>query len=192
MKYQSFTLLTLFVPFAFARDDEGPIHQLRRRLQVKKGSLGLCQSDCNTDADCQPGLICWERKIGEPAPGCTLSTQQRNSPFDFCVAASARLIKATYVGNNDVSNLGLCQGDCDNDDDCAEGLRCHQRSRGQSAPGCDLDSKLFSSDYDFCVKDDTAPPPTNKDTFALKLYWEPGKSYTSDIVVSMYIPLMGL
>ncbi|KAL7450676.1 hypothetical protein ACHAWC_002556, partial [Mediolabrus comicus] len=32
--------------------------------------LGLCEGDCDSDADCQPGLICQQRSGTEAIPGC--------------------------------------------------------------------------------------------------------------------------
>jgi hypothetical protein len=51
-----------------------------------------------------------------------------------------------YVFNLQRSNIlenvkvfwkcGLCQGDCDDDDDCADGFVCSQRDAFESVPGC--------------------------------------------------------
>ena len=30
----------------------------------------MCQGDCDSDEDCEPGLVCFERKNTEPVPGC--------------------------------------------------------------------------------------------------------------------------
>jgi outer membrane biosynthesis protein TonB len=32
--------------------------------------LGLCEGDCDSDAECQPGLICQQRSGTEAIPGC--------------------------------------------------------------------------------------------------------------------------
>ena len=45
--------------------------------------------------------------------------------------------------------LGLCQGDCDDDDECGEGLVCLQRGRGDPVPGCSYNRLDFTTD--FCV-----------------------------------------
>lgn len=223
----------LFAPllaFAFAEEKESPVRRLRRQLQVAaknfgrkhSGNLGLCEGDCDTNAECRGDLVCFQRNAGDNVPGCSLTSSQRSSRADFCVVArqsgtprpptpaaspvrppapvaspvaavraptSSGGTTAVYVGNDNVSNLGLCQGDCDTNQDCAPGLRCHQRSRGQAAPGCNLGQSLMNSDNDFCVREtSTSGGSTNTggstssggsgstgNSFALKLYWEAGK-----------------
>ncbi|GKY90744.1 hypothetical protein MPSEU_000047300 [Mayamaea pseudoterrestris] len=47
----------------------------------------------------------------------------------------------------DVFPLGNCQGDCDDDSDCASGLFCYQRNVGEAVPGCSGGDELTESDY---------------------------------------------
>lgn len=49
--------------------------------------------------------------------------------------------------------LQQCQGDCDNDSECASGLRCFQRHQYTSVPGC---SGRGVRNYDYCIISD--PP----------------------------------
>jgi len=58
---------------------------VRVRLADKPTSykLGRCEGDCNTDSDCQPGLRCKERKVGEEVPGC-VAAGNVNPRADFC------------------------------------------------------------------------------------------------------------
>ncbi len=39
-------------------------------------------------------------------------------------------------GGNDDYLCGECEGDCDDDSDCADGLECFQRSGAEIVPGC--------------------------------------------------------
>ena len=50
--------------------------------------------------------------------------------------------------------LSACQGDCDSDSDCADGLTCFQRDGYTVVPGCD---NLFAFDYDRLFFHDSAP-----------------------------------
>ena len=44
-----------------------------------------------------------------------------------------------------------CHGDCDHDEDCADGLVCFQRMRNETVPGC----VGFALDFfDYCVEPD--------------------------------------
>ena len=47
-----------------------------------------------------------------------------------------------------VDELDVCQGDCDNDDDCKGCLKCFKRSNGEPVPGCSGD--VFDPRLDFC------------------------------------------
>jgi len=50
----------------------------------------------------------------------------------------------------DAFPLGLCQGDCDGDDECAEGLVCLDRSNSDDpVPGCTVTKDADTTD--FCV-----------------------------------------
>jgi hypothetical protein len=44
---------------------------------------------------------------------------------------------------------GLCEGDCDGDGDCDEGLYCFQRDGDESVPGCRGDGV---SKKDYCYR----------------------------------------
>ena len=58
-----------------------------------------------------------------------------------------------YVGNNGnpAANFPLqaCQGDCDNNAECADGLVCFQRSATEEVPGC---SGAGRSGWDYCFE----------------------------------------
>jgi len=75
-------------------------------------------------------------------------------------------LQLTAVGwspPQDKKPLGLCEGDCDDDDDCQEGLVCFQRFLPMTAvPGC-LGGESDTSLMDFCIKDPSvAPSETSK------------------------------
>jgi hypothetical protein len=46
--------------------------------------------------------------------------------------------------------LELCQGDCDDDSDCAEGLECFYRSDGRDVPGC-TGNMAEKIGWDYCI-----------------------------------------
>ena len=45
-------------------------------------SLGECQGDCDSDADCEAGLYCYQRDNFDPIPGCGGTDASRT---DYCV-----------------------------------------------------------------------------------------------------------
>lgn len=47
--------------------------------------------------------------------------------------------------------LTRCQGDCDYDSDCEDGLTCFQRSSQDSVPGCQDGGEGFFSSVDYCI-----------------------------------------
>eukprot|EP00980_Cylindrotheca_fusiformis_P018889 scaffold6312_cov85-Cylindrotheca_fusiformis.AAC.9 len=82
-----------------------------------------------TDSDCDEGLVCFQRKANEEVPGCDGGLED-NSRTDYCT-------KEPPVQMVDEFPLGLCQGGCDANSDCTEGLVCFQREANEEVPGCD-------------------------------------------------------
>lgn len=93
--------------------------------------LGECQGDCDNDSDCMGDLQCFERRDKENVPGCPGVGDKGK---DYCFREDLN-----YVGDNgsplDVFPLHLCEGDCDNDSDCAGALKCFQREATEVVPG---------------------------------------------------------
>ena len=52
-----------------------------------------------------------------------------------------------YYGDDNLP-LQLCQGDCDDDGDCAGGLKCFQRYGFAPVPGCSGNG-IYG--YDYCI-----------------------------------------
>ncbi|CAJ1951876.1 unnamed protein product [Cylindrotheca closterium] len=114
------------------------------------GSLGLCEADCDSDAQCQDGLICHVRSEGSrEVPGCSGNADLiGDSGEDFCILPALEV-----TGNNNVTGLSVCQADCDSNDDCQGNLVCYQRARGSNmVPGCRGNpDQLGDGDEDYCI-----------------------------------------
>ena len=69
-----------------------------------------------------------------------------------------------FVGQCYFNKCRKCQGDCDNDHECGEGLICYQRKgNDQKIPGCSRGSPI--GDVDYCIRKgdmDETPKPTNE------------------------------
>ncbi|CAB9527528.1 expressed unknown protein [Seminavis robusta] len=86
--------------------------------------------------------------------------------------------------------LGVCQGDCQTDDDCQVGLYCHQRVRYGAVPFC-TGGETLNSTMDFCSWDTSYPPPAPPPkapigAFQIKLYWEKGYEWQGESVDRMW------
>jgi len=105
------------------------------------GMLGLCEGDCDIDSDCQGNLTCFQRETDGEVPGCNGTTI---SEMDYCYDAEAEQI--VNKGFHPEGQLGLCEGDCDEDSDCRGNLRCFQREKDGEVPGC-YGSTISEMDY---------------------------------------------
>ena len=80
--------------------------------------------------------------------------------------AHYRLFKTSFVGNPPRASLERCQGNCANDDQCAEGLVCYQRDRYEEVPGCS-GGENDGSKTDYCIIPLTTNTPTPQPTKAI-------------------------
>ena len=110
----------------------------------KGRKLKECEADCDRDSDCADGLKCFQRRGNEKVPGCEGSASRG---YDYCIPKE-RFIKNVSVRGRNNPKLGMCEGDCDRDTDCQDGLKCYQRSGSGSVPGCAGNPKR---DWDYCV-----------------------------------------
>merc|ERR1712046_25399 len=102
-------------------------------------NLKACFGECDADSQCAKGLKCFQRSKGEKIPGC--KGKGGGGDWDYCYNPLHGGIKTLSGGNNGkAKKLQRCVGECDADSQCAYGLKCFQRSKGEKIPG----------DYDYC------------------------------------------
>lgn len=80
--------------------------------------------DCDSDADCMPGLKCGENNLGR-AFGMTATT-------DVCLpeaCATRTIYSATFCST--ACPCGVGGGHCDDDSECMPGLKCGNRNGAQ-------------------------------------------------------------
>merc|ERR1711920_1003094 len=117
-----------------------------------------CTGECDADSQCAKGLKCFQRSKRVPNPclknngGCDKARKCTNSngkakcgncPKGYTNLGATKCKKAGPVdkhlsgGNSGgAKNLKACTGECDADSQCAKGLKCFQRSKGEKIPGC--------------------------------------------------------
>ena len=115
------------------------------------------QGDCDSDSDCTAtaGLKCYQRSGTESVPGCTGTAR---SEVDYCILDGD---DDDGQNNNDITDVGgdqeedgdllaRCEGDCDSDAECAEGLVCYQREDDEPVPRCNGSAR---TGWDYCVRE---------------------------------------
>ena len=141
--------------------------KLRKTKCSAKKPCDACQGECDIDNDCKGDLKCFQRTGSEKIPGCFGSG---TAGSDYCYQVSASFTSASTssltssltsssVINNIFGRLrapgcskdrpcGVCQGDCDNNDECAGNLICKLKDGPGDVQGC---SGYDPSNTDFCV-----------------------------------------
>lgn len=115
------------------------------------GTIAMCQGDCDNDDQCEGNLRCFRRSEFEPVPGCSGEELMEN--INYCFDATGYLWYLSNDGGDaDILSLGMCDGDCDTDDDCDGNLRCFFRDDFESVPGCDspFPDQIGEYGLDYC------------------------------------------
>jgi len=128
-----------------------------------------CSGDCDTDADCQTGLKCYERDrdTSPQVPGCGVGGPGDIAGADYCYDQSndgsssppppspssqvPQPLNWIGVGGCTVDNpCPACSGDCDSDLDCQGS--CYKRAIGESTPipGCAVGGMGDIPGGDYC------------------------------------------
>jgi len=121
--------------------------------------LDQCEGDCDFDADCDIGLVCFQREGNDSGsvPSCIGNANTVGTGSDdFCIPRpSANTLISVYdnIEGGDAAAGGLypipsCAGDCDIDADCQGSLTCFFRAGFDNVPGC---SGFGDEDYDYCI-----------------------------------------
>jgi hypothetical protein len=176
IRFSSFLTFTL----AFAPLLSGVI--VRESFLVNKGKdptylLGQCEGDCDRDSDCVGRLKCFFRDSSkEKVPGCQIGGTGDVPIYDYCYDPDAEYpLVSRGPGPNKL--LGRCEGDCDQDSDCDEGLKCFGRdSSKEKVPGCLIGGTGDVPTYDYCsCWGDGTRPKLSWDDCCNPVEWWPGK-----------------
>lgn len=124
---------------------------------------GLCEGECKCDDECEGSLRCAQRWMYEhDVPGCEWHPhphfyESKDSSTNFCFEPELDNGKTiSYIGEcgTEAYRCGRCQGDCETDHDCKDGLVCFHRHGFEPVPGCS--GRMGENDVfgkDICVKE---------------------------------------
>eukprot|EP00560_Eucampia_antarctica_P003610 CAMPEP_0197840098 /NCGR_PEP_ID=MMETSP1437-20131217/45406_1 /TAXON_ID=49252 ORGANISM="Eucampia antarctica, Strain CCMP1452" /NCGR_SAMPLE_ID=MMETSP1437 /ASSEMBLY_ACC=CAM_ASM_001096 /LENGTH=622 /DNA_ID=CAMNT_0043449649 /DNA_START=116 /DNA_END=1985 /DNA_ORIENTATION=+ len=129
-----------------------------------------CEGDCDQNGDCAGDLICFQRSGFTTVPGCSGSgienkdycilpnqgdSQPTPIPAPHPIPTDAPVVLPTVKSLVYVSpeceqdnQCNECEGDCDQNGDCAGDLICFQRSGFTTVPGC---SGSGIENKDYCI-----------------------------------------
>ena len=117
---------------------------------IRAGICGLCISLLTMlfsfsldNSPSKVGLVCYQRADVESVPGCTGPGVPAT---DYCCDRPADYL-FSVTNNPAPGTLNACEGDCDSDVDCSEGLVCELRNGFATVPGCD---GMGRSGSDYC------------------------------------------
>merc|ERR1719271_1401797 len=117
-------------------------------------NLEACIGECDSDAQCKPGLKCFQRTGLGPVPGCA---GQGKKDWDYCYDPTGS-VELSGGNDNGATGLEACIGECDNDGQCKDGLKCFQRDDGETIPGCT--GPGAGKDWDYCYDPSWTPGTT--------------------------------
>lgn len=111
---------------------------------MSEKKLGKCEGDCDHDSDCADELVCFQRDGLATVPGCRGTGEYDN---DYCIELGINELRGKTLNPN--GKLGRCEGDCDDDSECEDGLVCFQRDGLSPVPGCIGEGRYG---YDYCFE----------------------------------------
>lgn len=115
---------------------------------VGKTKLKRCAGDCDSD-DCANGLKCFQRSGLVVIPSCSTKDLGMKD-VDYCYKPPKLDDSPGKDGKRWFGKkMTTCQGDCDSDSDCENGLKCFKVKRGVKAkvPGCEGEG---TDGFDYC------------------------------------------
>merc|ERR1719271_1732885 len=100
------------------------------------------------------GLKCFQRDEFTPVPGCA---GHGKKDWDYCYDPTGST-ELSGGNDNDATGLEARIGECDNDGQCKDGLKCFQRDDGETIPGCT--GPGAGKDWDYCYDPSWTPGTT--------------------------------
>ena len=109
MKILFTTVVSLFFVFKnsllgfepILQDTTGELNYIGECRDGLTGRCDECQGDCDEDADCMAGLVCFQRENGESIPGCAGGSVFDVKDKDYCTY----LIALYYISYNPIASF---------------------------------------------------------------------------------------
>jgi len=101
------------------------------RLHMRSNAIGFRPRLARSTT--QEGLRCYRRSGLEDVPGCSGDGAPSE---DYCARVPPDFL--FYYGSDPTDRypLSMCEGDCDGDGDCGDGLVCQLRHEYEAVEGC--------------------------------------------------------
>ena len=78
---------------------------VKQECEDSPGKCGLCEGDCDSDAECAAGLVCFKRDGDEKIPGCDGDAKFGK---DFCVRPEIKNGGTCTHDNTASAKCGIC------------------------------------------------------------------------------------
>ena len=91
----------------------GVLNHIGECMEGNTGQCRECEGDCDEDADCMGGLVCFQREDGESIPGCTGGSMYDIEGKDYCAyciffSISHQFISPWHYKVDHIDSLFLC------------------------------------------------------------------------------------
>ena len=126
-----------------------------------------CEGYWDDEMNCGSGLAIFKQSGNQDVPGCDMTSwPDYSATWYFCVRHDdlyktfnnkqtvkflGEKAQQQYAGTEQNYRLGHCEGHCQGNNECGEGLVCHQRDPFGSVPGC-VGGDLDGTPHDYCVR----------------------------------------
>lgn len=160
-------------------------------------TCSFCEGGCTSDDQCKGMYKCLKREPNQSVPGCSGGNND-GSRNGYCYdPEGTRTTHANWSLNDgvypelvykgkgycDEHICGLCEGNCESDDDCKDRLVCYKRGENRVVPGC-RGGASESKGAGYCVmpslgSGDHIMPFLGNDEVKLPKLFAKGKDYCS-------------
>jgi hypothetical protein len=135
---------------------------------------GLCVGTCSDNSDCLPGLKCFQKPNSNVLPvyipGCNATSSRDSVCYKPSTLPGIDALRNKSRLNDTTESINMCEGTCNNDDECKDGLSCSFTTKDLNVPGC---NGIITSNWSYCINKTYVEQPVCKLTFAARIENEP-------------------